>query len=528
MEKTIRGKKRDLSKTILVLLLAVLLLTSFTLVGCNKSNVDNKHEVSSTNEASTDAPKDTEQEEETELEPVTLTWYQIGTPQNAKDMVFEAISEITKEKINATIEMELYDWGEYNQKMQVIVGSGQPHDINFTCSWANDYRTNALRGAFYGLNDLLAEYGQGILEVLDPKFIEGATINGELYAIPVNKEVAAQAVWNINKDIADKYNLDYSTLENVNDIDALEPFLAAVKAGEDDNFVPLNAEGSWLTTILPFDIIVNKFGVYFDSTNNSNNPSDIKVINILDTPEMRKYVKTMHDYYKKGYIRKDIVTNRDSTNIDKLGTWLISAYHYAPYTEVLDSIGKGYPLDVVPVQKPYTATWSATGAMHGISITSANPERAMMFLNLLNTDADVREMVNSGIEGVHYTVDENNYKVRTQEGLDNYNVPDWALGNMFITLLNEGEPNDKWKAYKEFNDVAVQTPTLGFWLDSTEISNELSALNNISEEFDYMLFNGTVDPDEYLQKYIDKMNDAGAQKVIAEIQSQIDEWVAQK
>ena len=40
--------------------------------------------------------------------------------------------------------------------------------------------------------------------------------------------------------------------------------------------------------------------------------------------------------------------------------------------------------------------------MHAISIVSKNPERAMMFLNLLNTDEYLRNLLAFGIEGVHY------------------------------------------------------------------------------------------------------------------------------
>ncbi|GJM82841.1 hypothetical protein HMSSN139_53370 [Paenibacillus sp. HMSSN-139] len=65
-------------------------------------------------------------------EPVNLIWYTIGTPQKDVDRVMEEVSKYTKEKINATITMKMIDWGDYTQKMQVNVASGEPMDIIFT------------------------------------------------------------------------------------------------------------------------------------------------------------------------------------------------------------------------------------------------------------------------------------------------------------------------------------------------------------------------------------------------------------
>ena len=42
--------------------------------------------------------------------------------------------------------------------------------------------------------------------------------------------------------------------------------------------------------------------------------------------------------------------------------------------------------------------------MMAISTASKNPERAMMFLNLLNTDPYLMTLLNYGVEGVHYNL----------------------------------------------------------------------------------------------------------------------------
>ena len=95
----------------------------------------------------------------------------------------------------------MIDWGDYSQRMQVITSSGENYDIAFTSSWAFDYLPNAAKGAFKPLNELLDQYGKGIKEVLDPRFLEGTKVNGVNYGIPANKELAQQFVWRFNKSI---------------------------------------------------------------------------------------------------------------------------------------------------------------------------------------------------------------------------------------------------------------------------------------------------------------------------------------
>ena len=110
-----------------------------------------------TQAAETAAPEETKEE----LKPVELKWYLMnwGGSQKDTDMVFEELSKITKEKINATIKGEFIGAGDYTEKMNLKIQSGEKFDICFTCSWALDYYGNARKGAFAELTDLFAKYG---------------------------------------------------------------------------------------------------------------------------------------------------------------------------------------------------------------------------------------------------------------------------------------------------------------------------------------------------------------------------------
>ena len=56
------------------------------------------------------------------------------------------------------------------------------------------------------------------------------------------------------------------------------------------------------------------------------------------------------------------------------------------------------------------------------------------------------------------------------------------------------------------------------------VSSQVAGFRYILDEFGKALYTGSVDPDEYLPKLLEKLDDAGVQKVIDEMQRQVDVW----
>jgi putative aldouronate transport system substrate-binding protein len=102
------------------------------------------------------------------------------------------------------------------------------------------------------------------------------------------------------------------------------------------------------------------------------------------------------------------------------------------------------------------------------------------------------------------------------------------LGNNLLLKLLDNEPADKYEFFNKFNSEAVESPLSGFWPDFTPIEAELAVISNLIEEYEEYLWNGVLDPEVYLPEYIQKVEAAGADKVIKEIQRQVDEWLKTK
>ncbi|WP_154669889.1 ABC transporter substrate-binding protein [Bacillus niameyensis] len=444
-----------------------------------------------------------------EEKPYEIKWYTIGTPQKDTDKVFEEVNKYTKEKINVTVKMTQIDWGDYDEKMNVVVQSGEVYDIGFTNS--SMYVQNAQKGAYVALDELLETHGKELKQVLDPALIEGAKVNGKLYGIPSNKEVARQSVYTFNKRLADKYNFDLSTVKKLED---LEPMLKTIKENEPD-ITPIATFNAYL----PFDYILEgdmpfAFPIEGDRDH---------VVNQFETDIAMESFKTMHNYYKDGYIKADAATSNENWPMD-VENWFVRMGDSQPYADMLWSRSAQYEVVSVPAEEPTTFNTSVTGAIQAISVTSKNPEKVMEFLNLLNTDPYLRNLVDKGIEGVHYEKNADDKIKDLPERIERYNLPTYSLGNHFILYLYEDDPADKWDKFKEFNDQAKAAPTLGFHFDSDPVRSEIATISNVSSEFYPALATGSVDPEEYLPKFNQKLKEAGIDKVLEEIQKQFDEW----
>ncbi|REJ12409.1 MAG: sugar ABC transporter substrate-binding protein [Paenibacillaceae bacterium] len=520
----LRKKKR--------LVLLVMLAAMLALAACGGSGgggSDSKGGANSGNGGSSSGGGDQAAEiDASKLPPYEVILMYPGSPQPDEKLVEEAMNKILKEKINATIDIQPIDWGAWNDKMNLMFASGEKADLVFTASW-NGHVDNVTKGAFVELDGLLEKYGQGILESIDPFLLEGARVKGKLYAVPTNKEIAASWGVLVRKDLADKYNMDFSNVKTLAD---LEPFLQIIKENEPD-VTPLFQSST--QTLVGYVNGYDNFGdpgvpgsVKFGST-------DPTLKYLIEEPEYLENLRLLRSWYLKGYINEDAPTSTLQANeTARTGRVFMWPESLKPGKDKEMESTIGFPLTQIEIVPPYITTADTTNSMIGISRTSKDPERAMMVLNLLHTDKELLNLLDWGIEGVHYVkVPGNDNMIKLPDGVDPskraYNHgSQWMFGNQFLSYLWENEAPDKWEQFRKFNESAEPSLSLGFTFDPSNVKAELAVLNNIRDEFTAALETGSVDPDEVLPKYIEKAKEAGAYKVLQEKQRQLDEFLAAK
>ena len=148
----------------------------------------------------------------------------------------------------------------------------------------------------------------------------------------------------------------------------------------------------------------------------------------------------------------------------------------------------------------------------------------MELINLVNTDSTLRNMLMFGLEGSHYEKVSDNQIKRPEK--NSYSVTSWAYGNLFDTYVLDVDPADKWDAFEEFNQSAKTSKILGFKFDTEPVTTQISAVNNVLQEFERSLYTGSVDPVKGLEDLNKKLAASGLNDIKDEMQKQLDEWKA--
>ncbi len=453
--------------------------------------------------------------------PVELNWYMIGNgPQPDQAKIDEAATKYIQSKgLDASIKITCFDWGTYDQKLQAMIAGGEEFDICFTAVWVNNYANNAARGAFLPLNDLLAKKAPKTMAVIGKDFLAGSAINGVNYAIPCNKEKAHNWGFIIRSDLVKKYNMDVSKVKKLAD---LEPFLKKIKTGEPGMY-PLEAcVGESPRFLLDWDKMVDdKVPVSLYPDNRST-----KVVNEFVAPETKALFKVVNKFYNAGFIRKDAATVTDFNADEKAGLIFAATKSLKPGKDAEMSNNTGKPWIQVDITPPVMSNRETTGSMQAISRTSKNPEIAMAFLELFNTDKYLNNLINYGIEGTHYVKVEKEI-IKAGPDQAKYNPgTQWAFGNQFLNYLFPNEDPKKWDKFLAYNKKALPLKDLGFAFDATSVKTEVAQVKGVWDEFTAPLETGTVDPEKVIPDAVAKFKAAGIDNIIAEVQKQYDAWMA--
>ncbi|MBL4934619.1 ABC transporter substrate-binding protein [Clostridium sp. YIM B02515] len=503
-------------KRLMGLAMASVMVSSTLLTGCNSAS-----------KTSGDA-KDTDKE-------VELSFYFPNTPQKDLQGVQDALNKLVKPKINATIKLNLVDWSAYDQKMSMMVGAGESFDLCFTSAWTNNYFQNAGKGAYKDLTPLIDKYAPKTKALVPDTFWKSVQVNGKTYAVPNFQQNAAGYGYSVQKPIADKYKFDWKNAKSWND---LTPLLEQVKKGT--NLIPFE----YAKKSDPFISGTTMYGM--EALGDSKTPGwiylndkDLKVVNQYDTQEFKNYIKTMRDWYQKGYIRKDAATLNDTMADRKAGK-------YATQWAQIDSGTTDYEKLGLPFQgrmfgpsgvesydqkfvEPMLTTDKATSSLLAISANSKNPERAMKFIELLNTDKEVYNTLCWGVEGKNYNkVGDNRIETLKDGGYQLWSA--WEFGYMGNSYYDESWPkgvekDDKGnKIWIDLNKNAKGSPALGFVFSMDKVKTEVANCNGVLDEFYYALSSGSVDPDKYQPELVAKLKTAGLDKILAEKQAQLDTW----
>jgi putative aldouronate transport system substrate-binding protein len=497
------------------LILAAALVFSLILTGC----VTPSPTGTGTSKPSDDKPATSTPSEPT----VTLKMYLAGNRQEPDTpMVLEEVNKYLKDKLNAALELNVFGFGDdYDQKVNTALASGEAIDIVFTANWAANFYVNAASGYYTELNPYLEKY-PAIKQILGEDFLSGSALNGKNYAVPTNKEKVHNWGYLVRKDLVDKYNMN---LTGIDSYEKIEPLLKIIKDNEPE-ITPLCIA----TMDAPFQLLD------WDRISDDDVPGalypdnrDNKIINNFLAPESIAYYNKMRDWYNKGYIHQDAATMQNQIELMKSGKYFAASQSLKPGKDAEVTAGTGIEWVQIDVTRPVMSNRETTGAMLAIPAGSKNPDKAFRFIELLYTDKYLRNLINFGIENVHYKKISDNVIEIIDPANSGYNPGNsWRYGDQFKDYLMSNEDPQKWEKFLAYNDQGLVLNSLGFVFDKSNVETQISACKNVVQAYYKQLFTGSVEIEPTVKQFEAELKAAGVDELIAEMQRQYDAWLKTK
>lgn len=488
-----------------VVLLATLLVLASVFAGCSKQSPDSEKDNSVVD--NNGGNNDVSQEPGGTDEIVTLKWVQLGSgmPSNY-DAWAKELNSYLEEKIGVNVDVEVISWGDWGDRRNVMINSGEYFDVLFTDS--GNFMSDITIGAYYDLKDILATASPELYEYIPADYWASVTVDEGVYAVPTYKDssLSNYIVW--DKALAEKYAPDY---RNLNTLMSLTDTLKAIKEGE--GITPFPIESNGLSMILSMydgmGIDLPFLGVRYDDETRT-------VVSVLEQDDIMEQLNTIHGWYKDGII------NTDASTVDQGPTYKAVSIAQGWPSAAITTWGPsmGVEADAVQINKTIVSNSTVRGSMNAIYAGSKYPEKALQLLQIVNLDPKVRDMFYYGLEGDNFEyVDSKINKLNTDWPMAGY-----TQGTFFtISPLADTEFN-QWDEVKALNENAEPSVLLGFSADSSNIQNELANCKEVFTKYQSELMTGTRNPEELVPVVIDELKAAGLDNILAEAQAQINEY----
>ena len=551
-----------MKKRTICLLLAMIMVLSIVLAGCSKTaETPAADETPATTEPAettdnTETPEAPEETAEPALEQKTIQLMITGAGKQANsDKVWAAFNEQLQQYVpNTTVEFIDVPFEEYSEKFSQVLASGEGVDLAWT-GWLINKPQNIADGNLMPLDDLLAEYGQGIVDILGENVVEihRNADDGKLYYLPswqglvgdrrgwlVVTEIAELAgdTWIEDTEAAlnkwrNNYSADTAAFQAV--LDQATKYLAAAKeAGKLGAGINTGRVFGWSmyngTRSNP-GVGGSEIGIPFED-------NTFTVIDGVASEHYKLYAKTMADWYKEGYIRSDIMSVDTSTlTMPKNGEITDTTYVFScdPYLTEADqdaaTADAGMDMTYLPVEENASLILGGDTS-YAIPYCADEPERAMMVLNAIYSQPDLYNTLIYGIEGEDYTKNADGTITTSYVGAsptadDSYGIQRWIIGSCKNALINNGTDPNYYADLEALEETARVNPFLNFTFDRTNVEGICASILNVYYEYGPQIDNGVAGDnwEELYNNYMAARKDAGIEELVTEFQNQLNAYI---
>lgn len=279
------------------------------------------------------------------------------------------------------------------------------------------------------LDDELNSSSKKIKDFLYPTFLNAAKIEGSSMAVLNNHAIGEYTMLLINKELADKYYYDTTEYKTLSDaVDFIDDM-----AKTEPSYTP------FLRKVDCYDYCtwgegLSMFGT--EVTDNTVYGASILPNIIFRSDRFKTHYSLMRRFEEMGYFSKD--PDNDTNFAAAVVTGSLQdkmAYEENYYVTVLQQ-PRAYNDDI------YQGMFCVNGASD-----SNRVKRCMEVVMMMMTDPDFANLLQYGIEGVHYKL-QSGKVVRLN---NDYSMKHINTGNEFLTYAEADMPDDIWELGKKQN-----------------------------------------------------------------------------
>ena len=314
--------------------------------------------------------------------------------------------------------------------------------------------------------------------------------------------------------------------KTIEDVDALYEKVAALEPG----MWMIAPDNLGMPELTPLDYVggLETYAI-LDPENNTT------VENFFDTEPFKKWCTYIHKWFENGWVNSGAASDTESYySYIKSGQAFSFFSDYGHPLSVVDQQNNcgGVELTMVHLTEPLATTATSAVFCYSIGSGSEDPVKAMKMLNFLMSSTEAMNLLNWGIEGEDYVVNGEGL-LDFPEGKDASTVgyhlgAGWILPNQFVCTPWATDGADIYQKIEDYNASSIISKTMGFTFDPSPVQDQISAVSNVRSKYYKALITGAVDPEEYIPLLLQEMEDAGSAEVIAEMQRQVDAWLAEQ
>jgi len=371
-----------------------------------------------------------------------------------------------------------------NQVDIIYIGDVKDGEGNLLMSGQQMYTELRAKNWLAAIDEAIKGDAKKIKEFVSPTLLSAVQEKGVTYAVPNNNVIGEYTYMCLNKEMMDRYSLQghltRGAIQNfaneyvyqfLNQISIYEKVLSP-----DKSLLPVDATYEECLAFLAYywnidteDYSIDSdtfsiFGTPLFGLQPSRGKDAVSVQSLLENEEFTKHYLELNKFR----MSEDFEFFRNESNkneeYDAYGIKFVKGT-LAKLT-VIDGVSYYDEGDVryyvVPVSYPTATAEDIYGNMFAVASTTLNVDRSMQIITYLNTNTEIRNLLQYGIEGQHYTV-ENGSVSRVADKAGNYYEMDiYATGNAFLAYPEPQMDASIWENGKKQNRDSLVEPLLGF------------------------------------------------------------------